>query len=881
MRREEAFARAVAFHQAGRLDEAERLYLDHLAAAPRHLDTLKNLGLLYLGRRDWGSAARTLAKAAKAAPADGEFQVLLGIACAESGQLADAVKHYRQSLRTREHPETRFNLGNALAMLGRRDEAEAEYRKGLALAPAATGGRLNLAHLLRESGRHDEALAAYAAVLTAEPDNPATHIGASLALSAAGRGEEALAAARKAKTNNAAQAAEAHNAAAVALDRLGRHAEAADSFRRALESDPTHPRAVTGLASALIALDRPAEAEEILAAAAARGGPLGVHLLLSETLSQRGKWAEAEAAARRATALAPDSAAAWVALGSVLLETGNDAPADKAFDTALRHDRRSAAALFGKALTALQRGDGAAAGDLLTRATRLAAPAEAAAGLDAAGQTFMRLGVPEKAIPLYREALAAAPGRAATLAHLGEALRLAGEDAEAVACLEQAVARQPGRGDWRVSLAAARRAACDWRQADEDEAAVLARVRDQGRPCDPMILSWFAVPPADQLANARRALAPLSLPAETRLPPPPPRPAKGPIRVGYLSANFREHAVARLAVGVIEGHHRPAFEVVGYSTAYDDGSALRRRLEGAFDRFVDLTGVDDRRAAEIIRGDGIDILVDLTGPTLGHRLRILALRPAPVQVSWLGFPGSMGADFIDHVLVDPILAPPGHQPFYSERLAPLTCYQAGEPQREALPAVSRQDCGLPADGVVFCSFSHAYKFTPPLFAVWMRLLAAVPGSVLWLTDPGAHARANLQHEAAERGLPPERLVFCPRRPMAEYLARLRLADIFLDTQPYGAGATANDVLWCGVPLVTLTGETYVGRMAASLVTAAGLGELATASLAEYEATALRLATDGDARAGIRARAEAARTSAPLFDVGRFVGELEAAYRRML
>jgi predicted O-linked N-acetylglucosamine transferase (SPINDLY family) len=360
-----------------------------------------------------------------------------------------------------------------------------------------------------------------------------------------------------------------------------------------------------------------------------------------------------------------------------------------------------------------------------------------------------------------------------------------------------------------------------------------------------------------------------------------PRP-DGRIRVGYVSANFRAHAGAFLVVGLIEQHDRREFEIVGYSANPDDGSETRARLASAFDRFVDISRISNRDAARLVRDDAIDILVDIDGYQKGARTAIFACRPAPIQVNYLGVAGTTGADFIDYIIVDPFVVPASQQLFFSERLVHLPdCYQCNDDKRaisERTP--SRAECGLPEEGFVFCCFNNAYKLTPDLFNIWMRLLAAVPGSVLWLLDHNPWAQANLAREAAARGVAPERIVFAPRLLPPDHLARHRLADLFLDTLPYNAHTTASDALWVGLLVVTCAGETFVSRVAGSLLWAIGLPELVTASLEEYETLALRLARDGDLLAGLRARLARNKWTHPLFDTERFAHNIEAAYRQM-
>ncbi len=278
----------------------------------------------------------------------------------------------------------------------------------------------------------------------------------------------------------------------------------------------------------------------------------------------------------------------------------------------------------------------------------------------------------------------------------------------------------------------------------------------------------------------------------------------------------------------------------------------------------------------------MDIAIDLKGYTTDSRPGILRWRPCPVQVNYLGYPGTMGADYIDYLIADPVVIPPGSEPFYSERVVRLPdCYQPNDRQRRIAEATpGRREAGLPENGFVFCCFNNNYKLTPDVFSLWMRLLHRVGGSVLWLLEDNAAAAANLRREAAARGIDPSRLVFAPRADLPDHLARHRLADLFLDTLPVNAHTTASDALWAGLPVLTCVGEAFAGRVAASLLRAAGLPELVTGNLDDYEALALRLATRPEDLAALKRRLEANRLTCPLFDTDRYRRHLETAYATM-
>jgi predicted O-linked N-acetylglucosamine transferase (SPINDLY family) len=350
------------------------------------------------------------------------------------------------------------------------------------------------------------------------------------------------------------------------------------------------------------------------------------------------------------------------------------------------------------------------------------------------------------------------------------------------------------------------------------------------------------------------------------------------IRIAYLSADFQHHATAILMAELFERHDRERFELHALSFGEDDGTGWRERLVKAFDHFHDVRLLTDEASADLLRSLEIDIAIDLKGYTALARPEILSWRPAPVQVNYLGYPGTMGAAFIDYVVGDRIVTPSAHEPFYAEKIVQLPdCYQANDSTRRiADQAPTRAEAGLPEGGFVFCSFNIQRKLSAPVFAVWMRLLAAVPGSVLWLMVNNEGARAKLRQAAEASGIAVERIVFADRTGLESHLARHRLADLFLDTLPYNSHTTASDALWAGLPLVTCMGKAFPARVAASLLEAVGLPELITQTLEEYEALALALARDPERLAGLRQKLGTNRLVQPLFDTGRFCRHFEAA-----
>lgn len=639
--------------------------------------------------------------------------------------------------------------------------------------------------------------------------------------------------------------------------------------RRLLAATPGDAGALSALFGALDALGEAGTPEE----AVARSNH-------GEALRRRGRLAEAEAHHRRALAWLPDFGGVHFNLGLTLQALGRLHEAVEAYGEAARLMPGLAAAPCnqGVLLRALGRLDEAEAA-LRDAIARDAALMPAWLNLGSVLQARARL---EPAIACYRSALALRPELAEGHANLGIALKEMGRIAESLPEFERAlVLGLPDAGGVLAQLVQQRRHLCRWGGLVERSARLVAAVRDGAtQQVHPWIFLGEGAGPALELACAQRysAWRTRSIPAGAFRHQ---RGARERLRIGYLSGDFHEHATAALIAELIERHDRRRVEVVGYSYGPDDGGPMRRRLRTAFDRFVDLSAVPHAEAAARIHDDGVDILVDLKGHTQNARIEIAAHRPAPVQAQWLGYPGTVGAAFFDYVIGDPVVTPFEQQGDFAERIVQLpVCYQPNDRTRPIGPTPTRAACGLPERGFVFCCFNAPYKITPALFDLWCRLLRAVPGSVLWLLEGLPEVSANLRREAARRGVAAERLIFSPRLPPADYLARYRLADLFLDTTPVGAHTTASDALWAGLPVLTVLGESFASRVAASLLRAVGLPEMAVDSLDAYEAAALRLAAHPDALAVQRARLAAGRDRSGLFDTDRMARALERAYAMM-
>jgi protein O-GlcNAc transferase len=704
--------------------------------------------------------------------------------------------------------------------------------------------------------------------------------------------------------------------AATALHRAGLVGEAEALYRSILDAQPDNAKAAELLA--VLVYQRGAEEEAVALfhrAIAADPDCTAADTPLGRVFHARGDFATAVICHRRAVRLRPNDADAHADLGRALHRQHEFAQATISYRRAVAlrpqwaevysnladalrlHGRLEEAQAAGERALALNPGLAEAHNNLANALREQGKPAAAAARYERAlalrpdwpeahnnlANALNEQGRSAEAVEHYERALALNPDLPEVYNNLGNALAQHGRADAAIAAFDRALALKPDYPQALVQRAHLKAELCDWHDAEAEGARVLEIMRQFPGVVSPWTLQGQPSTPSDQLLCAQqwsRRLAATSGPVFGQHPRA--SASSGKIRLGYLSADFRDHPVGYAVAETIERHDRSRFEVIGYSHGPDDGSELRRRFEAGFDRFLDLRALGDREAAAQIHSDRIDILIDLTGYTSQARPRILAVRPAPIQVNCLGFLGTMGADFIDYIIVDRFIAPASQQPFYSEKLVHLAgCWWPAEIEWEvAQQTRSRSAYGLPQDGFVFCCFNTSYKITPPMFDIWARLLRAVPGSVLWLAGAGEAVTENLRREARLRGLGPDRLVFAARDPMADYLGRHRHADLFLDTRPYNATGTAYHALLAGLPVLTCAGETFAGRTAGTMLLAAGLPELVTASLADYERVALQLAGAPDLLAEIRQRLARSRTTSPLFDPERYVRDSEGAFVRM-
>ena len=700
--------------------------------------------------------------------------------------------------------------------------------------------------LLHQQGRLVEAEKLYCQIMAAAPDNFAVRYMFALMRFHQKRNAEALELIEEAVRRNSTSA-DALALYGVLLHGAGRREEALSSLDAAIAIKPDDASCWYNRGLALRSLSRFADAlDSLTRATALNPNHADAWKNRGLILAELGRSDEAMAAMEKALALNPDDAEAWKISGDVLQKQNQPQRALTQYDRCLLINQRHAEAWHqrGMALYSLKR------------------HREARESFDKALEID-----PDHTQALYRRGVTAWMGAMdydAAARDLEQALRLDPDCPYALGWL--LMIRQYG-GDWR------------------DFAVTAARIDDGVRAgkkvAEPFLYQAISQSPAD-LQACSVIYGADRYPAKAPLAPRGPR-RSGKLRIGYVSGEFRDQATAYLTAGLYECHDREKFEIIAFDNGWDDGSAVRRRLDAGIGKFVDISRLDDRQAAQAVLAEDIDILVNLNGYFGDHRMDVFAHRPAPIQVNYLGFPATLGAGYIDYLIADRIVIPEQERQFFTEQIVYLPhSYQVNDSRRgkpDAMP--SRAACGLPGEGFVFCNFNASYKLTPQAFAGWMRILRQVPESVLWLLEFHPRFSENIRRQAEAEDIPGSRIVFAPVVKQDIHMARLALADLFLDALPYNAHTTASDALWAGVPLVTCKGSAFAGRVAASLLAAIGLPELVRETQNDYEVLAVRLAREKATLETIRRKLAQNRTNAPLFDTARFTRNIETAYRMMI
>ncbi len=789
-------------------------------------------------RRARDLLAELRAPTASGPPADVVPQDLVRLF--ESGDHAGAVRLAQSRLEKTPDSAPLWNIfGAALARCGHPDQAEAAFAQAIRLAPGYHSAHMNHGNVLLDLQRADEAISAYREALSLRPDF-----------------------------------AEAHYNLGRAFQRLGQAEDACDAYRRALDCSADYPDATTNLWSLLVSMSRQTEAAQVLRDRtqvapedAQAWNNLGT-LYYSQCLAE-----EAERAFRRATEIQPANPAMRHNLGLGLRALGAEAEAEEAFRAAVAADPSSAAAHVDL-------------GNLLSDAGRLEEAAQAYfAALDAdlenplahnnLGNVFKRLGRPEDAAACYERALAFDPAHAEANNNMAIRRWAEGDLPAAEMHFARALRARPEMSFSRAQMLHVQGHMCDW-TAHDAFAAVAETLGVEGVEIPPFTMLAFEDSPERQKARSelydRRRHRALLPPHKVVA-----RPRRDRMRIGYFSSDLHNHATLHLMSGLLRHHDRARFEICAFSYGnVRDHHQQALSAGGEIDRFYDVQNLTDTRIAELAREQDLDIAIDLKGYTEGSRAGLMADRVAPVQISYLGYPGTLGAGWCDYIVADETVIPPAERSHYTEKVIFLPhCYQPNDNMRPVADLDdTRADHGLPEDAFVLCCFNQGYKISRAEFEIWMRILADIDHAVLWLMATNRWAEDNLRRAAELRGIDPDRLVFAPRLGPELHLARHRHADLFIDTFNVNAHTTASDALWVGLPVVTLPGRQFAARVAASLLGAVGLQDLAVPDAAAYESLVRDLAGNPERLSELRRHLAMARDTAPLFDTPRYARDFE-------
>jgi predicted O-linked N-acetylglucosamine transferase (SPINDLY family) len=763
--------------------------------------------------------------------------------------------------------------------IGQLAQAEALYKEVLKTQP----NNANVLHLLgtiaNQVGKNDIAIELISRAIAQNPAKPIYHNNLGNALKACGKINEAI------KSYHAAIAlsptADFFNNLGNALQEQGDFETAAQSFRQAIAIKPEYAGTYFNLANLLqLQKNYPAAVEQYQKALAIKPDYSEAYSNLGVAFKEQGLLKEAIDCYKQALRFNGNYPEAYSNLGVALQEAGKFSSAVENYQKSLAI-KPSVKTYNNLGVTLKDQGKLTAAWQSFQAA--LAMQPNDANTLNNLGTLLERQDKLDEAIKIYQQALVINPRCHLTHNNLGNALKGKNRLDAAIASYQKSLQIKPDYSTAHSNLLHAQLHCSDWSHYQGNLETAMLAVTQGDSQYTPFAFLNICDSPALQQQCARNYVAAKYPLAETLLWHGE-RYNHTKIRLAYLSADLREHAVSYLMAGVFEKHDRERFELIAISLAPEENTTMGQRVKVAFDQFIDVSQKSDFEVATLMRQMEIDIAVDLMGFTKSSRTGILSYRPAPIQVNYLGYPGTMGAEYMDYIIADPYLIPKEQQIYYSEQVVYLPdTYQPNDATRAVSASIpTRAQLNLPEHGFVFCCFNDSYKFNPAMFDIWMRLLAKVEGSVLWIAERNAFVSANLRQEAAKRGIDPLRLIFAPRvKNIDDYLARQKVADLFLDTLPYNAHTTASDALWVGLPvLTTCMGNSFVSRVASSVLHALGLSELVTHNLPDYEELAFKLATTPALLAEIRAKLAKNRLSYPLFDTERFCRSLERAYLTM-
>jgi protein O-GlcNAc transferase len=870
---------AIQAFQEGNFDGADLILKRVLQVDSKNLPALHILGLIKVSQSNYKEAADYLAKAARIHPSDASIQYNLAKALADSGNDKDALTHHKKAVALApNNPEAWLSYGKTASNLGRHQDALVWYGNALGLKPDYAEAALNKGATLKELKRYEEAIAFAEQALAINPNLAAAWTNKGVALKELKRYDEAIAHYDKALTLKS-DYHEAWTNKGVTLHELKRYDEAIAHYDKALTLKSDYHEAWTNKGVTLHELKRYDEA------IAHYDKALSLKPDYHEAWTNKGvalkelkRYDEAIAHYDKALSLKSDYAEGWSNKGIVLNELKRYDEAIAHYDKALslKSDYAEGWSNKGIVLNELKRYDEAIA----HYDKALSLKSDYAEGWSNKGVTLHELKRYDEAIAHYDKALSLKPEYAEAWSNKGIVLNEFKRYDEAIAHYEKAISLKPDI-DWvSGDLLHAKVKICSWTGLAESLEDISKKVMVNEKVAQPFPLLALS---DDALLNKKCSEIYIQsrYPFNPVLEPISKCPQNRKIRVGYFSADFRNHAVSFLTAELFELHDKNRFEIIAFSSSADDESLIRLRISRAFNEFIDVSNISDLKIAQLARKLGIDIAVDLGGFTINSRTGVFSYRAAPIQVSYIGYLGTMGAEYYDYLFADKTIIPENLQKFYSEKIVYLESYQANDRQRIISGRnFTRVELGLPEAGFVFCCFNSNYKILPSTFDGWMRILSVVEGSVLFLFADNERSKANLINEAILRGVDSTRLVFGGHIPAEEYLARYQTCNLFLDTFPYNAGTTASDALWSGLPVLTLMGQSFASRMAASLLNAIGLPELIANTQEEYEALAIELAMNSKKLADIKLKLANNRLTTPLFDTPLFTKNIEAAYIKM-
>jgi protein O-GlcNAc transferase len=873
---EQIFKDALAALSQHKTSEAERLFQKLIKIQPEHVAALNLLTVILMSMERFAEAEEFIERAVKLNENSEISFYNYGIILKRLGKATQAKLQFDKALHLNSKVyETWNNRGTVFNELMQFDQAVSDFDKAISLNPNHSYAFCNKGKSLIGLKRFEEASAAYGKALELKPDFAEAWLGRGNVSAEFKRYDDALAAYDKALELKP-DFAEVWLGRGRVFATLKRHDDALAAYDKALELKPDFAEAWLGRGNvsaefkryddALAAYDKALELKPDFAEAWLGRGNVSAELK---------RYNDAFAAYDKVLELKPDFAEAWLGRGGVFAELRRYDDALAAYDKALelKPDFAEVWAGRGGVFAELKRyNDAFAAYD---KALELK-PDFAEAWLGR-GNVFAGLNHYNDAFAAYDKALDLKPEFAEAWGSRGGMFAEFKRYNDALAAYDKALELKPDLMGIEAARLDAKMHLCEWSNFDAECAHLISSI-EKGAVSQPFILLAVSQSPEVQFQSAKLL--------GKKIYPAPEKPLRqikhynhNRIRVAYLSADFGEHPICWLLAGLFEQHNRKRFETFAISFEDHNPSEILTRLKGSFDQFIDVKNRSDTDLAQLLHALEVDIAVDLMGYTNKSRTSIFALRPSPIQVNYLGYPGTMGTNYIDYIIADRFVIPDMQQHFYSEKIIYLpNTFQANDSKRTSgkTPA-SRSEVGLPEDSFVFCSFNSSYKITPIRFDIWMRLLRQIDGSVLWLLGGDSYLEGNLRKEAESRGVNPARLIFAPRIKYENYLARFRLADLFLDTYPFNAGTTASDALWAGLPIVTYSGEAFVSRMAGSLLNAVGLPELITQTPQEYEELAIELATNPKKLAAIKQKLSQNRLTEPLFNTQLFTHHVEAAY----